>query len=93
MSEERIPEAFNDKYPGPAVRENFSRVCRQIEQQWGRQECTDYLESLVLVEDDRHRQDFDAAVLSDLCCWDYSTNMPTRSIRPILCRMNEVNSI
>ena len=66
MSEEKIPEAFFDKYPYPAVRENFSRIWKWIEQQWGAQECTDYLESLVLVEDGRDRRGFDAAVLSEL---------------------------
>ena len=66
MSDENIPEAFFEKYPESVVKQNQTRIWQQIVEYWGSQECADYLESLLLVEEGRDRQGFNSVVISEL---------------------------
>ena len=66
MSEDVLPEEFFEKFPEPAVRNRLSRIWENILKSWGSQEGIDYLNSLLIVEEDRSRQGFDSGVMSEL---------------------------
>jgi len=66
MSEDSIPEEFYEAYPEPAVRETLSRIWEKIEVNWGSEAGMRYLESLLLIEDDRTREGFTPDIMSEL---------------------------
>lgn len=66
MSENSIPEAFYEAYPEPAVKENLTRIWEQVKKTWGTAEGMQYLESLLVVEDDRSREGFTPEIISEL---------------------------
>ncbi len=66
MSENSIPEEFFEVYPEPAVRDKLARIWEQIQKTWGTEEGMHYLESLLVVEDDRTREGFNPGIISEL---------------------------
>lgn len=66
MSDDSIPDDFYDKYPEPIVKAKLSRIWEQIKKTWGSEEGVQYLESLLIVEDDRTRKGFDSTIMSEL---------------------------
>ncbi len=66
MSESKIPEDFDEKYPDSVVKERFTRIWDKIEEMWGTQEGIDYLDELVVIDDGKDRQGFDLNVMSEL---------------------------
>jgi hypothetical protein len=66
MAESNIPEEFSEKYPDSVVKERFRRIWEKVDEQWGTQECVDFLDELVVMEDDKKRQGFDLNVMSEL---------------------------
>ncbi len=66
MSDNNIPDEFYEKYPEPEVKTRLLRIWDQVQKTWGTEEGAQYLESLLIVEDDRSRQGFDTAIMSEL---------------------------
>lgn len=66
MTESNIPVEFLEKYPDSVVKERFVRIWDKVNEQWGTQECVDFLDELVVMEDDKDRQGFDLTVMSEL---------------------------
>jgi len=66
MSDNCIPDGFYEKFPEPAVKASLTRIWENILKTWGTEEGIQYLESLLVVEDDRTRQGFDSTIISEL---------------------------
>lgn len=66
MSEYSIPEEFFEVYPEPAVRDNLARIWEKVQKTWGSAEGMQYLQSLMVVEDNRTRDGFTPEIVSEL---------------------------
>ena len=68
MPGSNIPEDFDEKYPDSVVKERFTRIWEKVDEIWGTQECINYLDELVVIDDGKDRQGFDLTVMSELLC-------------------------
>ncbi len=66
MSEDKVSAEFFVKYPESVLRSQMSRIWEQINSHWGSQQAPEYLESLLIVEEDRERKGFTPDVMAEL---------------------------